>query len=83
MITVAVSFLLISTLEMLKASIRFKWYGENSFNEPADMTSTIDGWEGGFDDSGLRQGAKGYGTWNVYSKMGFEMIRSNKTVIDT
>ncbi|HET9430456.1 MAG TPA: hypothetical protein VFO70_04730, partial [Chitinophagaceae bacterium] len=51
-------------------AIRFRWYGENSFNEPADMGGILEGWGGGFDDDGLKPGAKGYGTWGILSKDG-------------
>lgn len=56
------------------SAIRFKWYGENAFNEPADMTGIVDGWGGGFTDDGLRAGATDYATWNVYSKDGKKIL---------
>ncbi len=62
-------------------AIRFKWYGENSFGEPADMTGLIEGWGGGFDDSGLGVGKTGYGTWNVYSKDGKKIIVAYPTEV--
>jgi hypothetical protein len=62
-------------------AIRFKWYGENSFGEPADMTGIIKGWGGGFDDSGLGVGKTGYGTWDVYSKDGKKIIVAYPTEI--
>lgn len=55
------------------SAIRFKWYGENSFNEPVDMGSS-EGWGSGFDDDGLRPGAKGYGHWNVLSRDGKKIL---------
>ncbi|MRG48377.1 hypothetical protein GFS24_24895 [Chitinophaga sp. SYP-B3965] len=55
------------------AAIRFKWYGENAFNEPADM-GVIDGWGSGFTDDALRPGAVDYGVWNVLSKDGKKIL---------
>lgn len=56
------------------SAIRFKWYGENAFNEPADMTGIVDGWGSGFIDDGLRAGSTDYATWNVYSKDGKKIL---------
>jgi len=56
------------------SAIRFKWYGENSFNEPADMSGLSKGWGGGFSDDGLRPGATDYGTWNILSRDGKKVL---------
>jgi hypothetical protein len=52
------------------AAVRFKWYGINAFNEPADMGASgfFHGFGGGFDDDPLSPGRKNSGTWEVYSK---------------
>lgn len=62
-------------------AIRFRWYGENSFGEPADMTSITDGWGSGFDDSGLGIGKTGYGTWNAFSRDGKKIIVAYPTEV--
>lgn len=56
------------------SAIRFKWYGENSFNEPADMGGLRDGWGGGFTDDGLRPGSTSYGEWSIFSKDGKKVL---------
>ena len=55
-------------------AIRFKWYGVNSFDEPADMGGLKEGWGGGFDDDGIRVGGTGYGTWNILSRDGNKIL---------
>lgn len=48
--------------------IRFEWYGENAFGEPADMGgSFIEGSGGGFTDETLNPNSVDYATWNIYS----------------
>lgn len=49
------------------SAIRFKWYGINAFNEPADM-GLPDGYGSGFTDETLKKGKSSSGTWNVLSK---------------
>lgn len=56
------------------SAIRFKWYGENAFNEPADMSGLVKGWGGGFSDDVLRPGATDYGTWNILSRDGKKVL---------
>ncbi len=56
------------------SAIRFKWYGENAFNEPADMGALNEGWGAGFTDDILRPGATGYGTWSILSKDGKKVL---------
>jgi len=48
--------------------IKFEWYGETAFGEPADMGGSFtEGTGGGFTDETLRPNSVGYGTWNIYS----------------
>jgi len=56
------------------SAIRFRWYGENAFNEPADMDGLREGWGAGFTDDGLRPGATDYGTWGILSKDGKKVL---------
>lgn len=56
------------------AAIRFKWYGENAFGEPADMSGPRDGWGGGFTDDVLNPGRTDNGTWDILSKDGKKII---------
>ncbi len=57
------------------SAIRFKWYGENAFNEPADLGSLYrNGWGGGFDDEGLSVGRTTSSVWNVLSKDGRKIL---------
>jgi hypothetical protein len=55
-------------------AIRFKWYGENAFNEPADMGGLREGWGGGFTDDAIRPGASDYGEWSILSKDGKKIL---------
>ena len=51
------------------SAIRFEWYGENAFNEPADMGSSINlGAGGGFTDDALKVGSSANGIWDISSK---------------
>ena len=57
------------------SAIRFEWYGENAFNEPADMGSySVLGVGGGFTDDVLRVGASSSGVWEISSKDGKKII---------
>ncbi|MEY2829380.1 MAG: hypothetical protein RIQ33_1238 [Bacteroidota bacterium] len=56
------------------SAIRFKWYGINAFNEPADMGGLIEGWGGGFSDDPLRAGVTDYATWNILSRDGKKIL---------
>lgn len=55
------------------SAIRFEWYGENSFGEPADM-GISNGTGGGFTDDALKPGRTDSGAWNVLSKDGKKLI---------
>lgn len=56
-------------------AIRFEWYGENSFNEPAEMGNVLDdGTGGGFTDQILKPGRTDSGIWNIYSKDGKKIL---------
>ncbi|TAF83277.1 MAG: hypothetical protein EAZ51_00985 [Sphingobacteriales bacterium] len=55
-------------------AIRFKWYGENAFNEPADMGGIQDGWGAGFSDNPLRPGATEYAQWDILSRDGKKIL---------
>ena len=51
------------------SAIRFKWYGENSFGEPADMGNyNHDGFGAGYDDEGLRKGRTVTNQWSILSR---------------
>lgn len=54
--------------------IKFKWYGENAFGEPADMGSTIDGFGYGNTDETFPKGRTLTLTWNVLSRDGKKII---------
>ena len=57
------------------SAIRFKWYGENAFNEPADVGGLYrNGWGGGFDDEGLSVGRTTSSVWNILSKDGRKIL---------
>ena len=51
------------------SGVKFRWYGTNAFNEPADMgTSLTSGFGGGFTDETLKPGRADDGTWDVLSR---------------
>lgn len=51
------------------SAIRFKWYGVNAFNEPADMTgSYTEGIGSGFTDDILRAGKSRSSEWSLLSR---------------
>jgi hypothetical protein len=58
------------------SAIRFKWYGINSFNEPADMGSSSlqEGFGSGFADDRLPPGKTDSGTWSIMSKDGKKVV---------
>lgn len=56
------------------SAIRFKWYGVNAFDEPADVGSLNNGWGGGFDDDELGIGKTRNSTWSVLSKDGKKIL---------
>ena len=56
-------------------AIRFEWYGENAFGEPADMGSpVIEGSGGGFTEETLRPGKTGSGVWSILSRDGKKIV---------
>lgn len=54
-------------------AIRFEWYGENAFGEPADMGSR-DGKGQGFTDDPINPGKLDSGVWSVLSSDGKKVI---------
>lgn len=50
------------------SAIKFKWYGVDAFNEPANMGSGFDGLGAGMADRSLSPGKTDYGTWSTSSK---------------
>ena len=57
------------------SAIRFEWYGENAFNEPAEMGSYgLKGVGGGFSDEVLKAGKSTSGTWEINSIDGKKII---------
>jgi hypothetical protein len=56
------------------SGIKFKWYGENAFNEPADMGGLLEGWGGGFTDNALRPGSIDNGEWSILSRDGKKIL---------
>ncbi|MGV1021030.1 hypothetical protein ACTS9V_15575 [Empedobacter falsenii] len=62
-------------------AIRFEWYGENAFGEPADMGGSFSkGTGGGFTDETLKPDKTGYGQWSILSNDGkkIKMARANE-----
>jgi len=57
-------------------AIRFRWYGINAFNEPADMGSygLTKGFGSGFDDNPLSPGKSKTGEWSILSNDGKKVI---------
>jgi hypothetical protein len=55
-------------------AVRFKWYGENAFNESADMGTLREGWGAGFTDDAIRPGASDYGKWSILSRDGKKVL---------
>jgi hypothetical protein len=57
-------------------AIKFKWYGLNAFNEPADMGSNYlqEGFGGGFTDRLLKPGKSDSGEWSILSKDGKKVV---------
>lgn len=67
--SVYLKFKNVSTKEI--AGIKFKWYGTNAFNEPADLGSTYAaGFGGGFTDDNLKPGRSKALEWDVLSRDG-------------
>ena len=52
------------------SAIRFRWYGVNSFNEPADMgySGVLLGIGGGFTDNPIGPGKTDDGEWSITSR---------------
>jgi hypothetical protein len=58
-------------------AIKFKWYGINSFNEPADCGNYSEiGFGGGFDDDGLGINKSTTSTWDVLSNDGDKIVKA-------
>lgn len=54
-------------------AIRFRWFGKNAFDEPADV-SGYDGWGGGYTDDILRPGTSDYSEWSISSRDGKKVV---------
>ena len=58
-------------------AIRFKWYGLNAFDEPADCgNSSNEGFGSGYMDDGLKAGKTTSGTWSISSRDGDRIIKA-------
>ena len=58
-------------------AIRFKWYGLNAFNEPADCGNISNpGFGGGYTDIILKTGKSNSGTWSVLSRDGDKVVKA-------
>lgn len=56
-------------------AIKFSWYGENAFGEPADMgNSFLEGSGGGFTESKLSPGKSRTSEWSILSRDGKKVI---------
>ncbi len=56
--------------------IKFKWYGETVFNEPADMGSFSNlGFGGGFTEDVLKAGESDYATFEIHSRNAKKIIK--------
>lgn len=56
-------------------AIRFEWYGENSFGEPADMGNPLYlGSGGGFTEEKLKPNSKTASEWNILSRDGKKVL---------
>ena len=63
-------------------AIRFRWYGINAFNEPAESGSLTDsGFGGGFDDRSLGIGSTTSGVWSVLSDDGDKIVKAWPTEV--
>jgi hypothetical protein len=63
-------------------AIRFKWYGEDAFGNPADMGGSFaEGFGGGFDDEGLGIGRSKTGEWGILSNRGKKIIAAWPTEV--
>jgi hypothetical protein len=58
-------------------AIRFKWYGLNSFNEPADCSNISNpGFGAGYTDIILKSGKSSSGTWSALSRDGDKIVKA-------
>lgn len=56
-------------------AIRFEWYGENSFGEPADMGNPLNrGLGNGFTDEKLKPNSKTTSEWSILSRDGKKVL---------
>lgn len=58
------------------SAVKFKWYGENAFGEPADAGGFLAGYGSGFMDDKLRPGKTTTGTWSILSRDGKKILRA-------
>lgn len=49
------------------SAVKFKWYGLDAFNNPANMGSGFEGLGGGFTDDPIGAGQSDYGSWSTIS----------------
>lgn len=57
------------------SGIKFRWYGETVFSEPADMGNGLaEGFGGGFTEDRLLPGETDSGTWNILSRNGKTVV---------
>lgn len=59
-------------------AMKFKWYGEDAFGDPADMGSAglTAGFGGGFDDNPIGPGQTRTSTWSIYSSRGKKVVKA-------
>ncbi|MFI5221211.1 MAG: hypothetical protein ACHQK8_02715 [Bacteroidia bacterium] len=55
------------------SAIKFEWYGENAFGEPADMGSSH-GKGGGFTDETMKPNSTKSGVWEILNRDGKKVI---------
>ena len=62
-------------------AVRFRWYGVNAFNEPADCGGNEDGFGGGFDDVLIRKNQTVTNKWSILSADGDKIVKAWPTEI--
>jgi hypothetical protein len=66
-------------------AIRFRWYGENAFGEPADMgTGEIfgeDGFGAGYDDTPIKPNQSRTSEWSILSRNGKKVVKAWPTEV--
>ncbi|WP_147313955.1 hypothetical protein [Deminuibacter soli] len=65
------------------AGIKFRWFGETVFGDPADMGSSTlaEGFGGGFTDEPLNPGESDSGKWDILSRNGKKVVLAWPTEI--